>query len=1132
MATQYAVSQPPATSGTAAAGYQDKTAEYGYEDPQHNPASATASEFDRQNRQESWPGTANASDSPFPLHQTFSPHIPPASTGTHHHAISGIGSPFPPFSPHGHFGDSLSSGTGGGGGGEAGASPQHQQFHHPTHSPTHAGEHNTGVPEIGHVRCYWAILSAELEYAYLGPVFAAHLGDEVAERLKGTSLLDWVHPDERDQLAKDLLPHPDRLAGVEETGVFGSVTRCRFSRIIRMMRNLGHPNVPKVPEAALYAIDDDWLDLDVTTSWIAGDCSAKGKGKTADGRTPGAVLAFFHVSNDKDPVQDNDVHVRNGWSNWCGVSLDWGPYLSPKLCDELVETLKRLTGVEVPSRPSTGRSDGSDKGTLGEVLNGTDTRDAADDADANAESEGPPSHVFQILDQLGRPIVTFPEPKKGREYDVERYSTLAQEVMARPAEAAPSRTSCTRRYRSKHPEMRTGEMHTIESVVIMYGDITFACFQTGGVYLSPSRKLTGLTIPEGPSFDATTIEGKHFALEDVPTTPNVNSSVGRKRFPFEGTDGDEQEAQQPAKRQRPALQPPTLPRLQTSAPSPVGEMASPLQNNHPQQQNNGLSISTAGNMFRQNLEVDSMSAAGGISPTVASASAILGSLGDVMQQRQQQRTPLPPSPLQHSSTNPDGGRLPPPAFGPQAHHLVSPTAPAFPPPTASGSGPGQSYDDGNMLPPLPRSPFERQGGTGDSYFPQGSSSQAGQGGDGKSPEQGQPSSYAGGGGGAGLEANASAEWPLFERHERPGELAVTGPTGGKRGRHRPDGPVFKPNVKACESCGTINSPEWRKGPSGVKSLCNACGLRYARHVSREKKKAEQRAIVESGGTIPKKTKKKKASAGGGAKASKAEQVKEAAAAAAGGLTDERSEHTSVGSTSASGSAPNSLPPTSQATYDAHAGYALPSPHAQPTAKPYSPYYTTAPPMPGQYSHASTPGLHTPQYPSPLPQHKSASYFPAISAAVSSYPYSLAISAPITSHAPVLPSPHVGPGYQYPPPSHLPHPALAAYPNGGGGGLHPPTSMSSSHSPSPYSPYPPSPHAHSPNPGAATAQPPMHSPHGHTAVPPGWGQPSPVMHGPPAGWQQQQQQAQPPSSEQQQQQQPFRPQPVQRQSGET
>lgn len=30
-------------------------------------------------------------------------------------------------------------------------------------------------------------------------------------------------------------------------------------------------------------------------------------------------------------------------------------------------------------------------------------------------------------------------------------------------------------------------------------------------------------------------------------------------------------------------------------------------------------------------------------------------------------------------------------------------------------------------------------------------------------------------------------------------------------------------LKACSSCGTANSPEWRKGPSGIKSLCNACG---------------------------------------------------------------------------------------------------------------------------------------------------------------------------------------------------------------------------------------------------------------------------------------------------------------------
>ncbi|OJD15642.1 hypothetical protein AJ78_04103 [Emergomyces pasteurianus Ep9510] len=32
----------------------------------------------------------------------------------------------------------------------------------------------------------------------------------------------------------------------------------------------------------------------------------------------------------------------------------------------------------------------------------------------------------------------------------------------------------------------------------------------------------------------------------------------------------------------------------------------------------------------------------------------------------------------------------------------------------------------------------------------------------------------------------------------------------------------------CTDCGTFSSPEWRKGPSGKKTLCNACGLRWAK----------------------------------------------------------------------------------------------------------------------------------------------------------------------------------------------------------------------------------------------------------------------------------------------------------------
>lgn len=36
----------------------------------------------------------------------------------------------------------------------------------------------------------------------------------------------------------------------------------------------------------------------------------------------------------------------------------------------------------------------------------------------------------------------------------------------------------------------------------------------------------------------------------------------------------------------------------------------------------------------------------------------------------------------------------------------------------------------------------------------------------------------------------------------------------------------------CTDCGRVDSPEWRKGPLGPKTLCNACGLRWAKKVKR------------------------------------------------------------------------------------------------------------------------------------------------------------------------------------------------------------------------------------------------------------------------------------------------------------
>ena len=90
----------------------------------------------------------------------------------------------------------------------------------PPPSPTPASAPN--VP-LGRTRCYWAILSPNLDFVFLDPILYTHLGDE-SRKLLGTNLLAYVHPDEVDSLRTDLLPTSD-AGGVESGGVFGSVTR-------------------------------------------------------------------------------------------------------------------------------------------------------------------------------------------------------------------------------------------------------------------------------------------------------------------------------------------------------------------------------------------------------------------------------------------------------------------------------------------------------------------------------------------------------------------------------------------------------------------------------------------------------------------------------------------------------------------------------------------------------------------------------------------------------------------------------------------------------------------------------------------------------------------------------------------
>ncbi|KAI1340656.1 PAS domain-containing protein [Xylariaceae sp. FL0016] len=52
-------------------------------------------------------------------------------------------------------------------------------------------------------------------------------------------------------------------------------------------------------------------------------------------------------------------------------------------------------------------------------------------------------------------------------------------------------------------------------------------------------------------------------------------------------------------------------------------------------------------------------------------------------------------------------------------------------------------------------------------------------------------------------------------------------------------------VRDCANCHTRNTPEWRRGPSGQRDLCNSCGLRWAKQTGRVSPRTSSRGGGES-----------------------------------------------------------------------------------------------------------------------------------------------------------------------------------------------------------------------------------------------------------------------------------------------
>ena len=84
-----------------------------------------------------------------------------------------------------------------------------------------------------------------------------------------------------------------------------------------------------------------------------------------------------------------------------------------------------------------------------------------------------------------------------------------------------------------------------------------------------------------------------------------------------------------------------------------------------------------------------------------------------------------------------------------------------------------------------------------------------------------------------LKTTRSTSWQFelrqMEKRNRLLAEELQGLLSSKKKRKRRNGPGN--TQKDCANCHTRVTPEWRRGPSGNRDLCNSCGLRYAKEVS-------------------------------------------------------------------------------------------------------------------------------------------------------------------------------------------------------------------------------------------------------------------------------------------------------------
>ncbi|KAF8597112.1 hypothetical protein BDV93DRAFT_610576 [Ceratobasidium sp. AG-I] len=93
---------------------------------------------------------------------------------------------------------------------------------------------------------------------------------------------------------------------------------------------------------------------------------------------------------------------------------------------------------------------------------------------------------------------------------------------------------------------------------------------------------------------------------------------------------------------------------------------------------------------------------------------------------------------------------------------------------------------------------------------------------------------------------ASKHGPPPARHDPPAYAPEVQPDRPKK-RSRQTRPLPSSEPRVCTTCSRTDSPEWRRGPHGPKTLCNACGLKWAKASGAGRRRAANHATGPTNG---------------------------------------------------------------------------------------------------------------------------------------------------------------------------------------------------------------------------------------------------------------------------------------------